>query len=138
MWILASERIDAHPPFGPARALRKFLQDVARDGLLRGRDAVLEVEDDRVRLAIERLGDLSLAVGRDEQPGAGLGHCGRLLEQRGARALADELVALVEAAVRPGDDAGVRPRLALANRDAFAFAAKRVAGEHRIGKVSLS
>ena len=44
--------------------------------LLRGRDTVFEIEDDGVGVAVERLGDLPLAVGRDEQPGAGLGHCG--------------------------------------------------------------
>src|SRR5207302_1174992 len=57
-----------------------------------------------------------------------------LQEQRGARAFAYEFVALVEAAVRPGDDPGIRPRLALAHGDALAFAAQRVSGEHRIGE----
>src|SRR5437868_5376384 len=40
-----------------------------------------------------------------------------LEEQRGARAFAHELVLLVEAAMRPGDDPGIRPRFALAHGD---------------------
>jgi hypothetical protein len=52
----------------------------------------------------------------------------RVLEQQSrAGAFAHQLVALVEAAVRPGDDARSRPRLAFAYCDAFAFTAERVA-----------
>ena len=40
-----------------------------------GRDAVLEVEDDGVGVALKRLGDLPFAVRRNEQPGPGLAHC---------------------------------------------------------------
>ena len=63
---------------GPAGALGQALQDFAGRRLLRRGDAVLEVEDDRVGLAVERLGDLLFAVGRDEQPAARLGHDGFL------------------------------------------------------------
>src|SRR6185503_2668335 len=70
------ERIDPDPPLRTARALEHRLQQIARDGLHRRDDAVLEVEDDRVGLAVERLGDLALAVGGDEQPRARLHQSG--------------------------------------------------------------
>src|SRR5207248_7180514 len=63
----------------------------------------------------------SLSAGTNSQDrGSAIG---LLEQQRGARAFAYELATLVEAAVRPGDDPRVRPRLALAHGDAFAFAA---------------
>src|SRR5690348_5542536 len=59
----------------------------------------------------------------------------RLLQkQRGASAFAHQLIALVEAAVRPGDDSGIGARFAFAHGDALGFAAQRVAGEHWIGE----
>src|ERR671912_747511 len=58
-------------------------------------------------------------------------------QERGARALAHQLAALVEAAVRPGDDAGVRPGLAFPKLDALAFAAQRVADEDGLRKDEL-
>src|SRR6476469_7761726 len=57
---------------------------------------------------------------------------GLLQEQRRARAFAHQLVALVEASVRPGDDARIGTRLAFTNSDAFRFAAKGVASEDGI------
>ena len=63
----------AHPPLRAAGRARQVLQDLARRRLLGRGDAVLEVEDDGVGVAVERLGDLLLAVGGDEQPAARLG-----------------------------------------------------------------
>src|SRR5207237_2715013 len=62
--------------------------------------------------------------------------CPSLQEGR-ARALADQLAPLIEAAVRPGDDPRVGPRLALTNLEAFALAAQRVACEYGVGKDEL-
>src|SRR4029079_17300796 len=53
-------------------AFEQRLQHVAGDRLQGRGDAVLEIEDDCVGVAVERLADLALAVGRDEQPGARL------------------------------------------------------------------
>ena len=64
----ASDRVDPNPPLRAARAARERLEDLARSGLLRWNDAVLEVEDDRVGFAVEGLFDLSLAVGGDDHP----------------------------------------------------------------------
>src|SRR3954471_7190840 len=75
----------------------------------------------------------SLSAGTNSQlRGSGIG---LFQQQCGAGAFAHQLAALVEAAVRPGDDAGVGPRPALAHRDALGLAAQRIAGEDRIGKL---
>src|SRR3954451_6917008 len=74
----------------------------------------------------------SLSAGTNSQlRGSGIG---LFQQQRGAAAFAHQLAPLVEAAVRPGDDARVGPRLALAHRNAFGLAAKRIAREDRIGE----
>src|SRR5690242_7746781 len=66
----------------------------------------------------------SLSAGTNSQDrGSAIG---LFQKQRGARAFAHHFVTLVEAAMRPGDDAGVGPRLALAHRDALGFAAQSV------------
>src|SRR5690349_12938048 len=68
---LAADRVDPHPPFRLAvAALGEQAQKFARQRLLRRRDAVLQVEDDGVRLAGQRLHHLLVAVRGDEQPAA--------------------------------------------------------------------
>src|SRR5687768_3486515 len=75
--MLAPERVDAHPPVRAAGSRRQRLQDVTSRGLARRSDAVLEVEDYRVRVAGQRPRDLLLAVGGNEQPAARMNfHCG--------------------------------------------------------------
>ena len=61
---------------GPPERLPRSLRNLPGVRLLRRGNAVLEVEDDGVGVAVECLGDLLLAVGGDEQPAARLGHCG--------------------------------------------------------------
>ena len=80
---------------------------------------------------------LLLSAGTNSQLRGGARHAGFFSEQRGAGAFAHQLAALVEAAVLPGDDAGVGPRLAFATSQALAFAAQRVADEHRGGEDQL-
>ncbi len=77
------ERIDAHHQGWAGLAFVRILEKGARGrarGLLAfGRDRVLEIEDERVRLADERLGELRRAVAGHEQRGAQRrDHCGRM------------------------------------------------------------
>ena len=135
---LAPERIDADPPLRPARALRAALEDVARDRLLRRGDAVLEVEDDRVGVAVERLGDLPLAVGGDEQPGARLAHCGffrsSAVRVHSHTSSSRWLKLRCAQVTMPG----IGPRLAFAQRRCIRVSLrKRVAGEDRVGEDQL-
>ena len=64
-----ARRVDAHVDrlLAPHREQRRQVR--ARLVLRRGRDAVLEVDDDRVRARRDRLLDAVGAVGRDVQPG---------------------------------------------------------------------
>src|SRR3546814_4552874 len=55
----------------------------------------------------------------------------RSLDQRGAFALADDLFALVDAAVKEGHDTRIGPRLGLFQPDDLGFGAQRVADNHR-------
>src|SRR6185437_16013024 len=73
---LRAKWIDSNPPLRAVRSFGQILQNVARRRLAVRHHAVLEVENDCVGVAVERLHDFPLAVGRDEQPGSGLGHCG--------------------------------------------------------------
>ena len=136
--MLGAERIDAHPPLraatGPAAA-----PGSRAHGLLGGRDAVLEVEDHGVGSLSSALAIFfSLSAGTNSQcAGARLAHAGFFSSSAERCIRAHQLIALVEAAMLPGDDAGVGPRLALADLDALAFAAQRVADEHRLGEDEL-
>jgi hypothetical protein len=86
-------------------------RSAARADLARLGDRIFQVEDQHVGGVAHRLRELALAVGRHEEHGSQL-HCGLPQHQRLARAGADFLVALVEALVQEGHDAGVGPRLA--------------------------
>src|SRR5206468_7109797 len=74
----------------------------------------------------------SLSAGTNSQERGSI--IGLFHQQSGARAFAHQLAILVEAAVRPGDDPGIRPRLALAHGGAFGLAAQGVADEYRLGE----
>ena len=61
---------------GPPERLPRSLRISRAAAFWPKANAVLEIEDDRVGLAFDRLGDLLLAVRRHEQPAARLAHAG--------------------------------------------------------------
>ena len=134
--IVAAERIDPQPPLraAVARSGRCFRMSRAAafcaGATLSSRSKMIASASLSSALAI-----FLLAVGGDEQPAARAGgHAGFFRSSAERVHSHTSLVALVEAAVRPGDDPGIGPRLAFAHRDAFAFAAQGVADEHRLGE----
>src|SRR6267154_3238046 len=78
----------------------------------------------------------SAGTNRKERIGL-LSALGFLVHQRLARALGDDLVALIEGGVGEFDDTGVGPRLALAQAHHLGLHPKRVAVENRLGETHV-
>src|SRR5258706_13945274 len=102
------------PPERPGKCLRMSRAAALRAGAtLSSRSKIKASASLSSALAIF----FSLSAGTNSQERGS--DIGRLEQQCGAGAFAHQFVALVEAAVRPSDDAGVGPRLALAHGDAL-------------------
>ena len=63
------ERVDPreNPPVALVAPVDEFCDVIASEGLLRGRDRIFEIEDQRVGAAVVRTRELALGVARDEQ-----------------------------------------------------------------------
>ena len=120
----AVERIDAHVETGAGAQPARFAEESgggrAGGGLGGERDRILEIDDQRVGAALQRLGELLVVVAGDEQQRAhgvrlrSPAGAGRRTHEGGAPAFGDQRSVLLEGAVAEFDEARRRGAISTA------------------------